>query len=436
MYMSRLNKTANPQDSMKYHQRNAAETHLIGGIRIALVLLGVMIALPAFMMGASISRALGVMGGIQASLIGGLVLALVALPAAIAGAQSRKNSYQLIQQAFGERGGLLVNVVVVIAILGWFGVIAMMFGRAFQPTLPTTLATIPVNWLAFFGCTLMTLLTIFGFRALDLLSVLASPFKIVVLLWTLVAALASVKWSTVLDTVPTHDFSMTTGISMVVGGIMTGAMLAPDISRFARTPKQAAFACALAYGVGFPLVLILSGIPSVATGQMDIVTIMLSLGLGIPAMIAVLLIALTTNAYNLYASTLILSTLTPLRPKWQLALAAAGVGTTAGLMGISEGFVPYLILLSISIPPIAGVYLTNYYLGARLTLTGEVAQWRTEAFLAWIAGSGFAYTANHIHFVVTSIPPLDSLLVSSLTYVCLRYLMARAQVARLERQDS
>lgn len=410
------------------------ESQRIGGIRIALVLLGVMIALPAFVMGATLSRALGVTGGIKASLIGGAILSLVALPAAIAGARSRQTSYVLIQRAFGTQGGKLVNVVIVFVILGWFGVIAMMFGQAFLPTLPAALSSIPVRWLALAGCVLMAVITIVGFRALDLVCLFASPLKILVLLWTLSAALRTTSWSAVLAAEPSHAFSMMTGISMVVGGIVGGAMLAPDISRFSKTPMQAAVACALGYGVGFPLVLTLAGIPSVATGKMDLVVVMLSLGLGIPAMISVLLIALTTNAFNLYASTLMLATVAPRRPLWQLTIGAAVIGTAAGLMGISESFIPYLVITGISIPPIAGVYLSHYYLGIKTGCGSGTPNWRLEAFLAWIVGTGFAYFADRAHFVVTSIPPLDSLLISSVTFVLLRSLLSRVS-ARPELQQ-
>jgi cytosine permease len=406
------------------------DSQLVNGFRITMVLLGVMIALPAFVMGASLSHALGVTGALAASLAGGVILALVALPAAIAGARSRQTTYVLIQRAFGVRGGSVVNVVIITAVVGWFGVIAMMFGEAVRPTLPDFVAHVSVTNLALVGCVLMAAVTVIGFRALDLLSLIASPFKILVLFWTLFAALKTVSMHSVLAAAPSGAFPMTTGIAMVAGGIMTGAILAPDVSRFARTPKQAAIACGIAYGLLFPLVLMLSGVPAVATGQQDLVALMLSLGLGIPAMIAVLLIAITTNAYNLYAGSLIAATIAPRRPHWQLALVICVIGAGAGIAGISEKVTPFLVILSICIPPIGGVYLINFYLGERFGKRDALVAWRPEAFVAWLIGSGFAFVAQRLHIVITSIAPLDSLLISAFVWVLLSWLSLRGEAAR------
>lgn len=403
-----------------------SDRRFIGGLRITLILLGVMVALPAFVMGANLTSALGVTGAMIASLAGGVILALVALPAAIAGAKSRQPTYVLIQDSFGARGGLVVNTIIVAAILGWFGIVATMFGQAFRTTLPASLAYVPEYDLALIGCVLMAAITILGFRALDLLSAVASPLKVILLVWTLFATSKSTDFSVVLSAAPSGAYSITAGISMVVGGIMTAAALAPDITRFARTPVHAAVGCGVAYALGFPLVLMLSGIPSAATGQSDPVAIMLTLGLRVPAMLAVLLIALSTNGFNLYAASLTLSAVAPRRPHWQLAMIACVVGTFAGLAGISQKMTPFLILLSISIPPIASVYLLNFYVGHRFGRRTSAAAWRPESFVAWIAGTAYSYFADRAHLVITSIPALDSLSISGICYLLLRWMEGAA----------
>ncbi|WP_242557942.1 MULTISPECIES: cytosine permease [Pandoraea] len=429
---SLIDDTANDQASVAQISPSPppqSEGHRIGGLRITLMLLGVMIALPAFTMGANLSHALGVVGGIRASLLGGAILAAVALPAAIAGARSRRTSYELIQQAFGQTGGKVVNVVIVVAILGWFGVIAMMFGQAMLPMLLPVMPSVSTAWVAFAGCLLMTLVSAIGFRALDILSLLASPFKIAVLVWTAVVAMHRMSWHEVLRMQASHDFSVMTGISMVVGGLVGGAMLAPDITRFARTSTQAAIACVLGYGLFFPLVLTLAGIPSVAAGQTDLVVVMLALGLGLPAMLSVVLIAVTTNAFNLYASSLILVTTVPGRSRWKLSLIAAAIGTVAGLAGISERVIPYLIVMSISIPPIAGVYLTHHYLTCGWRVYRAPASppaWRGAAFVAWGVGSGVAWAGHVSGWTMTGIAPLDALFASCALYVT--YLVIRRYV--------
>src|ERR1700761_1369596 len=102
----------------------------VSGVRIALILMGATIALPAFVMGASLNAAMGPRCSIIASIVGGFVLACIAAAAAVVGAHSRLSSYQLILRAFGSRGGKWVNACLSVVMVGWFAVVASLFGDA------------------------------------------------------------------------------------------------------------------------------------------------------------------------------------------------------------------------------------------------------------------------------------------------------------------
>ncbi len=380
--------------------------------RIVLILLAVMIALPAFVMGAELSHALGAVRAIQSSLVGGAILALIAALAGAAGAHTRKTTYELITDAFGGHGARLANGVLGLSILGWYGVVAMMFGHALASVSPA-LASAPIWALALGGCVLTTLTAMVGFRALDLLSAVTTPLKLLLLVWTFIAALRG-GLAPVWSFVPATVMPMGLGVSMVAGGLMVGAVLSPDICRFAKSPRRAALACALAYGLGFPLVLTLAGLPSLASGDKDLVRIMLTLGLGVPALLIVALTAWSTNSFNLYAASLIGSTLRPGQPPWQLTLVAGLVGTVLGLAGIGELLVPYLLWLGVCIPPIAGIYLVHVVLAPSGAATA--ARWRADALIAWAVGSTWAALAPRWGLALTAVPALDSIAVSALVY--------------------
>lgn len=383
--------------------------------RLVLILLAAMIALPAFVMGAQLSHALGAGPAAQAALAGGAILALIAALAGAAGAHTRQTTYELISAAFGHQGARLANGVLGLSLLGWYGVVATMFGQAIA-SVSAPLAAVPPWVLALGGCALTTGTAMVGFRALDLLSAVTTPLKLILLIWTFAAALQGGLAPALAYQAPPGGLSLGSGISMVAGGLMVGAVLSPDLCRFAAGPRQAALACALAYGLGFPLVLLLAGLPSLATGEPDLIKIMLGLGLGVPAMLTVALTAWSTNAFNLYASTLMAATLRPRQPAWQLALAAGVIGTALGLAGISSLLTPYLLWLGVCIPPIAGVYLLNVWLGS----SRESAAWRWEALLAWLLGSGWAALAPRWGLALTPVPALDSILVCAGAYRLLR----------------
>ena len=389
--------------------------HQVGAWRIVMILLAVMIALPAFVMGAELSFSLGAGRAVQAALAGGAVLALIAGLTGWTGARTRQSTYELIAEAFGTQGARLANAVLGLSLLGWYGVIAMMFAQALIGVSPG-LRELPLWPLALAGCVLTTATALFGFRALDGLSALTTPLKVLLLLWTFHAALRG-GWGPVWAFVPDVSRGIGTGVSIVVGGLIVGAVLAPDVARFARTPAQGAAACALAYGLGFPAVLLLAGVPSLATGNKDLVAIMIALGLGLPALFTVALTAWSTNTFNLYAVTLIGQTVWRRQPAWRLSLGAGVLGGALGLAGVSDWLVPYLLWLGVGIPPIAGVYLLHAWWGSR---PGPPAPWRWDALLAWGLGSAWAAWSPAQGWQLTAVPALDAIVICALAYALLR----------------
>ncbi|WP_077036725.1 cytosine permease [Pelomonas sp. KK5] len=389
----------------------------VGAWRIILILLAVMIALPAFVMGAEIGFAFGARPGLAVCLMGGAVLGGLAALTGAAGAQRRCTTYELIGEAFGPQGAKLTNAVLGISVLGWYGVMATMLGHALAGMGPG-LASQPLWLLSLAGCVLTTVTAMVGFRALNWLSTLTTPLKIGLLAWTFGAALSGGNKSAALwSYAPAAATPLGTGVSMVVGGLIVGAVLTPDVCRFAVSPKRAALGAGLAYGLGFPLVLILSGTPSLVSGEKDMIRIMLALGLGLPAMLTVVLTAWSTNTFNLYSATLIGQTLAPRVPSWRLALLAGVVGTAAGLGGISEMLLPYLLWLSITIPPIAGIYLVHVAMAGkdRAPATG----WRPEAIAAWVIGSAWAALAPRWGWALTPVAAIDALGISAAAFAAL-----------------
>ena len=407
--------------TQEYSTTPVADDALIHGIRIVLIKLGLMIALPAFIIGAELSHTFGAERAIGASFLGGLILAVIGTLGGVAGARSRLSTYMLIIDAFGTRGALLANGLIAVMLIGWFGVIAKMFGQALVSSNVAVLQGISATPLSLFGCGLMIITTVIGIRALDVLSLFATPLKIGLLLWIFTLVLGgdlSKAWTFT----PAVEVPFGTGISMVAGALIIGATLAPDLCRFAQTPKQAAWACGTTYGIGFPMILSLSGLPSLVTGEKDLVAIMLLLGLGLSAMLVVLLTAWATNSFNLYAATLVFSTLRPQQARWQLVVIAGSIGTAFGLMGVDEKLMGYLLWTSIAIPPIAGIYLTNFYMKALWKPRTSQTTWRFDALAAWALGSGSAALMGNMGTHITPVSALDSILISAICYVLFRWL--------------
>src|SRR5690606_23099716 len=153
------------------------------------------------------------------------------------------------------------------------------------------------------GSLLMVLTTVWGFKALDKLALFAVPLM---MLFLGVLAWFSVGLKSWDEIVATTGSGMDAGVavSLVVGSYIVGCILLPDLCRYARRASDGVFAAFVSLGVAFPAVFFVAALPSLATGELDLVVVMMALGLGFPALAMIVFATWTTNANNLYSTSL------------------------------------------------------------------------------------------------------------------------------------
>jgi cytosine permease len=210
---------------------------------------------------------------------------------------------------------------------------------------------------------------------------------------------------------------------------MVAVTIAPDLTRFLRSPRDAVIGMGVSLGCALPILLLLAALLAVIYGSADLVSILVAAGVGVPSLLVIVLATWTSNDKNLYESSLSLATLFPRGERWQLTAASGAVGTLLATWGIFEHFIDLLIFLGIGIAPIAGVYLADFHLNrARYlpdTATTPVAL-RWESFMAWGLGVliGLLCLPRSSHgfgsFHLTSIPTLDALLAAAVAQLAAR----------------
>ena len=417
-----------------FSRQQVPQEKTVSGLRIALIVIGIMITLPAFLTSAQVGRAMGLVRGSTAIVVGSLILAAFGCLIAIVGARSRLSTYMIIQFSFGRTGAKGVSMVIGVTLLGWFGVNGFLFGQAVQSSL--------VELFAFdqgmqihvaLGSVLVIATTVFGFKALDRLAVVSVP----ILLTALIAIVYyATRDATLDDLLASEGTGMTMGIaiSAVVGAFMVGLTLLPDLCRYAHDSRKGVIASLLSFAVGYPLVLITSAIPALATGESDFMLIMMGLGMGVSAMLILIFATWTTNITNLYSTSLLLATVLTKIDRWKLTIGAGIIGTVFAGIGILDHFVSFLLFLGIAIPPIAGIYVADFFFvrGGNY----DTASLQSEppvsypAFIAWLGASAVAQATAGELFTVTTIPSFDAILVSFGLYLLLKKGLGLGQAAR------
>jgi len=143
----------------------------------------------------------------------------------------------------------------------------------------------------------------------------------------------------------------------------------------------------------------------------------------LPGALLLIFACITGNAGNMFQGTLVVSTLLTRFPKWQITIALGVLAAIVGCMDIMAWFIPFLLFLGIATPPVAGIYIADFFLYRRngyeeSVLTRE-PQIKVLTFVAWIIGSAVGFMTVKGLFTLTTIPSLDSILVACIAYAAL-----------------
>lgn len=409
----------------KQTNHSITESQLVSWPRIAAISAMVAFSLPTFITGLEVYQSLSALSAIIAMIIGCSVLAFLGGAMATIGVQTRMSSYELVRIAFGDKGAAAINLAFALSLLGWFGVNIDLFSSAVAELLKgygvQSFSLLSIEVLA--GL-LMTFTTIVGFSAINRLASVMVPVIAFMTLYMLYISLQALSFTEFLVQKKTAEISVTQGVSAIVGAIIIGAIILPDISRFSREPSGGWHTAAWSYLLVQLLVMIVAAWASAVTGSTEILQLMLALGLGVMAFAIVICGSWILNSLNLYSTTLSLAATFPKGEIQQnkLVIIALGLlGIVAASFNILDYFIDFLVILSAIFVPVAGVIMVDYFLLYRQyyqpeTLQGKIP-FSLAAGIAWLAGASLAI-ANIIWQIpsLTSINVIDAILLCALVY--------------------
>lgn len=408
----------------------------VRGLQIAIVIAGIGATLPMFTLGTQIAGSLGLGAAVGIAVTACGLVALLGMLTSVVGARCRLSTYQILAFSFGTRGAQLINLMLAIMLIGWFATTADMLGGAVQHAVAGLWGHSCAKWIyTLAALSLMTLTGIFGFHVMEHFARVTVPL--------LTALMGYVVWLSIsrnglapgLARAGDHSLSAIDALSSVIGAIVLTAVLAPDLTRYARDDRNALMSV-LGVALGYPAALLLAAIPAGVYGKHDIMDVMTLLQIPGIAILILVISTWTSNTSNLYSATLTLATLFPRRSTRTLGLWAATVALAAAVAGIAEYFIPLLIVLGILSAPLAGVYVVDFFLIRRGAYsTDELARLplvRGGALLAWALGCVWGLVSTHSGHSLTRIAAVDSILIAAVTHALLNATWLRRRMLRAQ----
>ncbi len=420
-------------ESEEFATEPVPQEHTVSWVRVGLISAMVAFSLPTFITGAEIFLAVNNAIAVPAVLFGCGILTVIASISGAIGTRTHLSSYMLARVAFGTRGAALVNIAFAVSLLGWFGVNIDLFSGAILRLLDEVFGISVVPWMIeLFAGVVMTVTTIYGFKAINILSTVLVPVMMVVTLMLISKALGIRTFEETLAVQQVADISFGRAVSSVVGGVIIGAVILPDITRFIRHWRGALYTALLSYLVVQSTVMIAGGLAADVLSNNDLLDVLIVMGLSWAAFVIIIAGSWVLNSLNLYSTTLSVEATFPKMENRLLIVALGALGTIAAFFNILDHFLTFLFYLAIVFVPVAGIIAVDHFF-ARPTAYFEnlrTAERRVSpmALIAWAAGSVVALLGSESLIELTGIAALDAMIVSALSYA----ILSRFDPARTE----
>ncbi|WAC69567.1 purine-cytosine permease family protein [Microbacterium sp. SL75] len=398
-----------------------AQKHWFG---IAVQRFGQVSALSQFLLGATLGYAMTFSEAFLALLLGSIILEVIMCIVGIIGQKEGLNTALLARwTGFGEIGASLVGLAIGISLIGWFGIQSAISAESLDSLLP---GLMPMwAWSLLFGLAVTAIVAV-GFVGMQWLANITVPLFLVLVGWSIITELSNHSIGDLLTSpAPGPTMSVWQGTAIVAGGLIVGAIITADMTRFNRSKADVVKQTVVGVSLG-EFVIGLSGVLLAHAAQTGNIVAIVTSSVGLVGLIIVITGTLKINDWNLYSSTLglvnfISTAFGKNLNRVSTTIVLGVVGSILAAAGILSQFTGFLIILGVVFPPIAGIMVAEYFIVRRWR--GELDASRAEGRLpltaprlvpvtlvVWLVSALVGY------FVTWGIPAISSLVLSIVLY--------------------
>ena len=405
----------------EYTTKQVNPKDFISGWLMAIIIAGTALSLPILYLGAEIALSIGFSNALLAFIISTLILSVVSSFTTLVGNRTHLSTYMILHFSFGKYGAVIVNFMFWLILIGWFSVSLELLAIAISDTALSTFdLNLPSQGIIILSSLFITLTTLFGINSVQRLANFSIPVLIIFFGYVLYLTFQEYSLNDLFDYKPkTGTLTMFEAISILVGSSILFPVLMADFSRFMKDDKQSLILI-LGLIIGTPTALIFGAIPAIQTGEVDIIKIMASYDLVIPAFILLFISTWMANTLNLYSATLTFSTI---QPKWsyrKVVIMGSVFGSILASFGFSEYLFSFLELLGVFTPAIAVIYMLNFFWVNKQNFEMEnINPWELNGLISWCAASVITCLTYLGYFQLTTVYFLDSFLLGAIFYIIL-----------------
>lgn len=383
---------------------------------LTIVWTGFVFVITSMMAGGGLAAGLNMRDIIVATIIGNVFLSVIAMLISYIASKTGLTFALLTRYSFGQRGTRLASLFVPIVNIGWYTIQSAAYGHFIAQVF---------NWgpmgesiCMFVSAIIMGIFAISGIRAITILGYVAIPAIVYLSFFTaLKSTIVAGGWDALFLYIPKAPIAISTGITIVIGTwILSVSTCIADIMRYAKSPKEAMLSTSVGLLGGNILMIMCGAIAAIAVKDSDLTVILLHFGLVIPALILMTTNIFTTNAANLYSTSLNLANVFNMeRAKmlWIILIISAFATLTRPYE--IDALFTFLGGLGTIVPPLSGIILADYFIIRKgkyqVNEQETLPNWNIAPWLVWGLSIGITYN------VKMGLPSLNGLILGFLLYI-------------------
>lgn len=322
--------------------------------------------------GAAISIAEILTGGILAPLGFAMGMAAILLghaigntPFALGGIIGSETGVPMMvgtRPAFGVRGSYLGAALNVVQLVGWTAVMIILAGQAANEVAKSLVGFDNVIlWKVLAGLA-TTAWALTGHRTWRWLNNLSVGLLLVLCTFLTYSAFSGQSVNEIVSRPPSGELPFGIGLDLAIALPISWLPLVGDYSRFARRTRSGFFGSWIGYFIGSSWMFAVGLVAALASGSADPVPAMIALGLGVPALIIVLLSTFTTAFMDVYSTAVSALNILPRLGERAGILFGGLLGTGIALVFPMTEYETFLLLIGATFVPYFGVVLADYFL--------------------------------------------------------------------------
>ena len=321
--------------------------------QMSLIWFGAGVSLAEILTGTSFA-ALGMARGLAAILLGHVIGCTLFFLAGLIGGRTGRSAMETVKMSFGQKGGLLFACLNVLQLVGWTAIMiydgALAIGGIFDGG--------HWIWCLVIGGLIVVWILV-GITNLGVINKVAMAA-----LFVLTLVLCKVIFFSGASAGAAQGEAMSFGaaVELAVAMPLSWLPLISDYTREAEKPFQATLASTVTYGVVSCWMYIIGMGAALYTGESDIAVIMVKAGLGLAALVILVLSTVTTTFLDAWSAGISAESLSAkCSGKWT-AVVVSVVGTAAAILFPMDDITGFLYLIGSVFAPMIAVQIADHFL--------------------------------------------------------------------------